>query len=91
MSGDARIRDLTADVARFCARTGRLAPGQRLRLITELRDSLEKVTGQALDEGMRAARSEGWGLRRVGAAAGLSHEKVRYRLARNGLLNGAVR
>ncbi|MFD5411855.1 hypothetical protein [Streptomyces nojiriensis] len=61
MSGDAGIRDLTADVARFCARTGRQAPGQRLRLVTELRNVLERLTGQALDDGMQAARSEGRG------------------------------
>ncbi|MFD9523580.1 hypothetical protein [Streptomyces sp. NPDC059979] len=91
MSDDARIRHLTADVARSCAQTGHLAPGQRLRLVTELRKSLEKVTGRALDEGTQATRSERWGLRRVGALAGLSHEKVRYRLARNTLLKGAAR
>ncbi|MGW2587144.1 hypothetical protein ACWCYZ_38680 [Streptomyces virginiae] len=52
MSSDAMVRELTADVAHFCAHTRTLAPGQRLRLITELRNGLERVTGQALDEGM---------------------------------------
>ncbi|MCZ1004140.1 hypothetical protein O1M63_49390 [Streptomyces mirabilis] len=90
MSDDARIRLLTADVARFCTETGTLAPEQRLRLVTHLRHSLDRVTGQALDEGMKAARSKGWGLRRIGKAAGLSHEKVRHRLARNGPPSGAL-
>lgn len=31
---------------------------------------------------MAAARAEGWGLRRIADAAGLSHETVRGRLAR---------
>ncbi|MFJ3841989.1 hypothetical protein ACIPY6_41740 [Streptomyces sp. NPDC090054] len=90
MSDDARIRILTADVARFCIQAAALAPEQRLQLVTYLRSSLETVTGQALDEGMRAARGKGWGLRRIGRAAGLSHEKARYRLARNGDPNGVV-
>ncbi|GHD82370.1 hypothetical protein ACFQL8_09460 [Streptomyces goshikiensis] len=90
MSNDARIRHLTADVARFCAESADLAPGQRLRQLTRLRTSLEDVTGQALDEGMKAARNENWGLRRIGEAADLSHETVRHRLARTSLLDGAA-
>lgn len=31
---------------------------------------------------MAAAKAEGWGLRQIGGGVGLSHEKVRYRLAR---------
>lgn len=90
MSDDARIRLLTAHVARFCSETGELAPAQLLRLITEPRSSLEKLTG-ALDAGMTAAKTDGWGLRRIGEAAGLSHEKVRYRLAQTLLANRAGR
>ncbi|MFD3557586.1 hypothetical protein ACFWWA_36645 [Streptomyces goshikiensis] len=91
MSDDARIRFLTADVALFCAETGRLEPEQRLRLVTQLRSFLDEVTGRALKGGMRAARRHGWGLRRIGAAAGLSHEKVRYRLAWTGTEDGTAR
>ncbi|MFH8365789.1 hypothetical protein [Streptomyces sp. NPDC018031] len=40
------------------------------------------MTDEALDSGMAAAKAEGWGLRQIGAQTGLSHEKVRYRLAR---------
>ncbi|MFD6186353.1 hypothetical protein [Streptomyces goshikiensis] len=48
------------------------------------------MTGQALDEGMKAARNENWRLRRIGEAADLSHETVRHRLARTNLLDGAA-
>ncbi|MFD4863250.1 hypothetical protein [Streptomyces atratus] len=64
---------LKADVARFCAGLDDLAPAIRLRLIVQLRQALDEVTD--------AAKAEGWGLRQIGAQAGLSHEKVRYRLA----------
>ncbi|MFC9623282.1 hypothetical protein ACFTXM_25880 [Streptomyces sp. NPDC056930] len=47
-----------------------------------MREALDEVTDAALDGGMAAAKAEGWGLRQIGARAGLSHEKVRYRLAR---------
>ncbi|MFB7438206.1 hypothetical protein ACFC01_07650 [Streptomyces mirabilis] len=40
---------------------------------------------------MSAAKSGGWGLRRIGATAGLSHEKVRYRLARACVPDGGGR
>ncbi|MDT9698284.1 hypothetical protein RMT89_20780 [Streptomyces sp. P17] len=40
------------------------------------------MTDTALDEGMAAAKAEGWGLRQIGGQVGLSHEKARYRLTR---------
>ncbi|MGW0884697.1 hypothetical protein [Streptomyces sp. NPDC002671] len=82
MSDDPTIGFLKADVARFCAGLEDLAPAIRLRLVVQLREALDGVTGSALDAGMAAAKSEGWGLRRIGDHVGLSHEKVRYRLAR---------
>ncbi|MGW6456949.1 hypothetical protein ACWF94_13675 [Streptomyces sp. NPDC055078] len=82
MSDDPTIGFLKADVARFCAGLDELAPAIRLRLVTQLRQALGEVTDTALDKGMAAARAEGWGLRQIGAQVGLSHEKVRYRLAR---------
>ncbi|MCP3760700.1 hypothetical protein [Streptomyces sp. TBY4] len=33
------------------------------------------------DPTIGSLKAEGWGLRQIGAQAGLSHEKVRYRLA----------
>ncbi|MEU7068113.1 hypothetical protein [Streptomyces sp. NPDC046161] len=77
----ARIDSLKADVAEVCAGLDALAPESRLRAVAELRGALEFVTGRALDGSMAAARAEGWGLRRIGEAAGLSHETVRGRLA----------
>ncbi|MFD3937815.1 hypothetical protein ACFWSF_24255 [Streptomyces sp. NPDC058611] len=82
MSDDPTIGFLKADVARFCAGLDDLAPAIRLRLVVQLRQALDEVTDAALDGGMAAAKAEGWGLRQIGAQAGLSHEKVRYRLAR---------
>ncbi|MDJ0464236.1 hypothetical protein [Streptomyces sp. H27-C3] len=81
MSDDPTIGFLKADVARFCAGLDDLAPAIRLRLVVQLREALGEVTDAALDSGMAAAKAEGWGLRQIGAQAGLSHEKVRYRLA----------
>ncbi|MBT2505875.1 hypothetical protein J7I98_08170 [Streptomyces sp. ISL-98] len=72
---------MKADVARFCTSLEDLAPAIRLRLVVQLRQALGEVTGAALDSGMAAAKAEGWGLRQIGAQVGLSHEKVRYRLA----------
>jgi len=82
VSDDPTIGFLKADVARFCAGLDELAPAIRLRLVVQLRQALDEVTDAALDGGMTAAKAEGWGLRHIGAQAGLSHEKVRYRLAR---------
>ncbi|MFC5668128.1 hypothetical protein ACFP3U_34825 [Kitasatospora misakiensis] len=82
MSDDPVIGFLKADVARFCAGLEDLAPAIRLRLVVQLQQALDEVTDAALDGGMAAAKAEGWGLRRIGDHVGLSHEKVRYRLAR---------
>ncbi|MFD4976274.1 hypothetical protein [Streptomyces sp. NPDC058424] len=83
MSDDPTIGFLKADVARFCAGLDGLAPAIRLRLLVQLRSALDGVTDAALDEGMAAASAEGWGLRQIGGQVGLSHEKVRYRLAQS--------
>lgn len=42
---------------------------------------LEEVTGAALMVAMADARGGGWGLRRIGTSAGISHEQVRRMLA----------
>lgn len=73
---------LKADVTRFCAGLEELAPAIRLRLVMQLRAALDEVMDAALDAGVAAAQAEGWGLRQIGSQAGLSHEKVRYRLTR---------
>lgn len=68
---------------RFCAGLGEPAPAIRLRLVVHLRAALDEVTDAALDAGMAAAKAkaEGWGLQQIGSRVGLSHEKVRCRLA----------
>ncbi|MEU8378485.1 hypothetical protein, partial [Streptosporangium sp. NPDC048865] len=53
----------------------------RLRRLAELRTMLEEVTGAALMVAMADARGGGWGLRRIGTSAGISHEQVRRMLA----------
>ncbi|MER5852889.1 hypothetical protein ABT126_39445 [Streptomyces sp. NPDC002012] len=83
MSDAPTIGFLKADVARFCAGLDELAPAIRLRLLVQLRAVLAEVTDAALDAGMAAAKAEGWGLRQIGGQVGLSHEKVRYRLAQS--------
>ncbi|MFE4801767.1 hypothetical protein ACFRFL_44190 [Streptomyces sp. NPDC056708] len=89
MSDAPTIGFLKADVARFCACLDELAPAIRLRLLVQLRAVLAEVTDAALDAGMAAAKAkakakaEGWGLRQIGGQVGLSHEKVRYRLAQS--------
>ncbi|MFD3842629.1 hypothetical protein ACFWWC_41290 [Streptomyces sp. NPDC058642] len=91
MSADPRISTLATDVARFCTEAEQLVPAQRLRLVAQLRDALEAVAGQALDVAMSGAKSDGWGLRSVGATVGLSHERVRYRLAQACVPDGTGR
>lgn len=41
---------------------------------------LDEVTSQAMVVAMADARGEGWGLRRIGKHAGVSHEQVRRML-----------
>jgi hypothetical protein len=72
---------LRADVERFCDELADLAPAVRLRLVAELRAALDEVTTAALTSGMAAAKQEGWGLRRIAAFSGVSHEQVRRVLA----------
>ncbi|MGW7478019.1 hypothetical protein ACWGH8_05475 [Nonomuraea muscovyensis] len=72
---------LRADVDRFCREIADLAPAVRLRRLAELRAMLEEVTGAALMVAMADARGEGWGLRKIGTSAGISHEQVRRMLA----------
>ncbi|MEV8639264.1 hypothetical protein AB0395_47180 [Streptosporangium sp. NPDC051023] len=71
---------LRADVDRFCREIADLAPAVRLRRLAELRAMLEEVTGAALMVAMADARGEGWGLRKIGTSAGISHEQVRRML-----------
>jgi hypothetical protein len=72
---------LRADVERFCGEISGLAPAVRLRALAQLRATLDEVTAAALASAMADARGEGWGLRRIGAFAGMSHEQVRRALA----------
>ncbi|MCG5213268.1 hypothetical protein [Streptosporangium sp. KLBMP 9127] len=58
-----------------------MAPAIRLRRLSELRAMLEEVTSTALIAAMADARGEGWGLRKIGASAGISHEQARRTLA----------
>jgi hypothetical protein len=68
---------LRSDVERFCREVSGLAPAVRLRRLAELRVMLEEVTSAALAWAMADAKVEGWGLRRIGTSAGMSHEQVR--------------
>jgi hypothetical protein len=69
-----------SDVERFCGEIAGLAPAIRLRRLAELRAMLKEVTSAALAAAMADARGEGWGLRRIGTSAGVSHEQVRRML-----------
>lgn len=75
-----QIRSVKSEAARLCAGLEALSPARRLTAAAELRRVMEDVTGKALDASMIGARNEGWGLRRIGNAVGLSHETVRGRL-----------
>ncbi|MEV6868077.1 hypothetical protein AB0M44_44740 [Streptosporangium subroseum] len=81
MANSEGVAFLRADVDRFCREIADLAPAVRLRRLAELRAMLEEVTGAALMVAMADARGEGWGLRRIGTSAGISHEQVRRMLA----------
>jgi hypothetical protein len=69
---------LRSDVARFCGEIADLAPAVRLARLAELRAMLDEVVLQAMAD----AQAEGWGLRRIGKHAGVSHEQVRRMLVR---------
>ncbi|CAO5185793.1 hypothetical protein FAIPA1_50133 [Frankia sp. AiPs1] len=77
----AKVAFLRTDVERLCVELSELAPALRLRVLTELRAAVDEVTSPALAAAMAAANAEGWGLRRIGAFVGLSHEQVRRTLA----------
>lgn len=81
MTSSDAVMFLRADVERFCGELVDLAPAVRLRLVTELRAALDEVIAAALTSGMVAAKEEGWGLRRIAAFTGVSHEQVRRVLA----------
>lgn len=70
-----------ADVERLCAEVSALAPAARLALLADLRAALGEATDSAMAAAIADARAEGWGLRRIGKFAGLSHEQVRRVLA----------
>ncbi|MEU4704584.1 hypothetical protein [Nonomuraea dietziae] len=87
MTDSEGVAFLRADVDRFCGEIADLAPAVRLRRLADLRAMLEEVTGAALMVAMADARGEGWGLRKIGTSAGISHEQVR-RLLTEGLPAG---
>ncbi|WP_131766820.1 hypothetical protein [Candidatus Protofrankia californiensis] len=79
--GSDGVAFLRADVERFCGELVDLAPAVRLRALAELRATVYEVTSVALASAMVAAQQEGWGLRRIAAFVGVSHEQVRRTLA----------
>ncbi|MFB7091494.1 hypothetical protein [Streptomyces sp. NPDC056296] len=81
MGGEVELGHVKAAVVRYCAELERMPAETRLRLAAGLREELDPLLAKALDGAMAEASGRGWGLRRIGDAAGLSHEKVRYRLA----------
>lgn len=76
-----KVAFLRADVERLCGELAELAPAVRLRVLVELRAAVDEVTSPALAAAMAAAQVEGWGLRRIGAFVGVSHEQIRRLLA----------
>jgi hypothetical protein len=90
MTSSDAVTFLRADVERFCGELLELAPAVRLQLVTELRAALDEVTAAALTSGMVAAKEEGWGLRRIAAFTGVSHEQVRRLLAASAPASGSA-
>ncbi|WP_103961970.1 hypothetical protein [Nonomuraea solani] len=80
MTDSEGVAFLRSDVARFCSEIADLAPAVRLARLAELQAMLDDVTSQAMAAAMADARGEGWGLRRIGKHAGVSHEQVRRML-----------
>lgn len=80
MGSDA-VGFLRADVERLCAELVDLPPAVRLRTLAELRAMVDEVTSRALSSAMVSAREEGWGLRRIGRFADVSHEQARRMIA----------
>ncbi|MFE3453987.1 hypothetical protein ACFXJ8_34185 [Nonomuraea sp. NPDC059194] len=80
MADSEGVAFLRSDVARFCGEIAHLAPAVRLARLAELRAMLDEVTSHAMAAAMADARGEGWGLRRIGKHAGVSHEQVRRML-----------
>ncbi|MGW3954647.1 hypothetical protein ACWEKM_27780 [Streptomyces sp. NPDC004752] len=78
---DPRMGFLRSDVERYCRELDGLAPALRMRLLEEMRNALVGALDEARVEAMAAAADEGWGLRRIGAFCGISHEQVRRLLA----------
>ena len=80
MADSEGVAFLRSDVERFSREIAGSAPAVRLRRLAELRVMLEDVTSSAMSAAMADARDEGWGLRRIGTSAGMSHEQVRRML-----------
>ena len=80
MADSEGVAFLRSDVGRFCGEIADLAPAIRLARLAELRAMLDEVTSQAMAAAMADALAEGWGLRRIGRHAGVSHEQVRRML-----------
>ncbi|MFA3872999.1 hypothetical protein ABS735_04820 [Streptomyces sp. MMCC 100] len=81
MDDESELERVRAAVVLYCAKLERMPAEARLRLAAGLREELDPLHAKALDGAMAEASGRGWALRRIGAAAGLSHEKVRYWLA----------
>jgi hypothetical protein len=54
---------------------------ERLAALAALATAFDQAHSRARLEAITAARSQGWGLRRIAAAAGCSHEQIRTLLA----------
>jgi hypothetical protein len=83
-----RVESIRAHLQGFHAEVTLLPPLQRLRLLAELRNGLDEASGELVEDAIVAARADGWGLRRIAVAAGISHEQVRRVLADHAAATG---
>jgi hypothetical protein len=83
-----RVESIRAHLQGFRAEVTLLPPIQRLRLLAELRHGLDEASGELVEDAIVAARADGWGLRRIAVAAGISHEQVRRVLADHAAVTG---
>jgi hypothetical protein len=84
----ARVESIRAHLQAFRAEVTLLPPIQRLRLLAELRQHLDEASGALVSDAIVDARADGWGLRRIAAAAGICHEQVRRVLADHDVTTG---
>ncbi|GGX89735.1 hypothetical protein [Streptomyces minutiscleroticus] len=71
------VEVLCADLEALCEDLADAPLEERLRALELLHRSFKEMHDRALRGAARDARAAGWGLRRIAAAVGRSHEQVR--------------